>query len=68
MLRIAAASAHFGRDLEFDLQRVAKLIADARLEGPACSSCPTRPWAATSPTCAIPTPARCRPLSIRTTH
>ncbi|GAB1817902.1 carbon-nitrogen hydrolase family protein [Herbidospora sp. RD11066] len=33
MLRIAAASAHFGRDLEFDLQRVAKLIADARLEG-----------------------------------
>ncbi|WP_062348855.1 carbon-nitrogen hydrolase family protein [Herbidospora yilanensis] len=33
MLRIAAASAHFGRDLEFDLQRVAKLIADARQEG-----------------------------------
>ncbi|WP_214102968.1 carbon-nitrogen hydrolase family protein [Acrocarpospora catenulata] len=32
-LRIAAASAHFGRDLEFDLQRIAKLIADARAAG-----------------------------------
>ncbi|MEO3810266.1 carbon-nitrogen hydrolase family protein [Sphaerisporangium sp. B11E5] len=35
MVRIAAASAHFGRDLEFDLQRVAKLIADARSAGAA---------------------------------
>jgi predicted amidohydrolase len=33
--RIAAASAHFGRDLEFDLQRIAKLIDDARRSGAA---------------------------------
>jgi predicted amidohydrolase len=32
-IRIAAAAAHFGRDLEFDLARVAKLIDDARKEG-----------------------------------
>ena len=32
-LRIAAAAAHFGRDLEFDLARIAKLIEDARREG-----------------------------------
>ncbi|GAA1011925.1 apolipoprotein N-acyltransferase [Acrocarpospora pleiomorpha] len=32
-LRIAAASAHFGRDLEFDLRRIAKLVADAREAG-----------------------------------
>ncbi|NUR63382.1 MAG: carbon-nitrogen hydrolase family protein [Catenulispora sp.] len=32
-IRIAAAAAHFGRDLEFDLARIAKLIADARAEG-----------------------------------
>ncbi|MDX6328111.1 MAG: hypothetical protein QOI83_494 [Streptomycetaceae bacterium] len=33
MTRIAAAAAHFGRDLEFGLARIAKLIADARAEG-----------------------------------
>src|SRR5690606_24316553 len=32
-IRIAAAAAHFGRDLEFDLARIAKLIEDARREG-----------------------------------
>ncbi|HWG22496.1 carbon-nitrogen hydrolase family protein [Actinospica sp.] len=32
-IRIAAAAAHFGRDLEFDLARIAKLIDDARGEG-----------------------------------
>ena len=32
-IRIAAAAAHFGRDLEFDLARIAKLIGDARREG-----------------------------------
>ncbi|GIH21796.1 apolipoprotein N-acyltransferase [Acrocarpospora phusangensis] len=32
-VRIAAASASFGRDLEFDLRRIAKLIADARTAG-----------------------------------
>ena len=32
-VRIAAVAAHFGRDLEFDLARVAKLIDDARKEG-----------------------------------
>ncbi|MGW3622948.1 carbon-nitrogen hydrolase family protein [Streptomyces sp. NPDC000880] len=32
-IRIAAAAAHFGRDLEFDLARVAKLVDDARKEG-----------------------------------
>ena len=32
-VRIAAASAHFGRDLEFDLARIGKLISDARAEG-----------------------------------
>lgn len=32
-IRIAAVAAHFGRDLEFDLARVAKLIADARRDG-----------------------------------
>jgi predicted amidohydrolase len=31
--RLAAAAAHFGRDLEFDLRRVAKIIADARAAG-----------------------------------
>ncbi len=31
--RLAAAAAHFGRDLDFDLRRVAKLIADARQAG-----------------------------------
>jgi nitrilase len=31
--RLAAAAAHFGRDLDFDLRRVAKLIADARAAG-----------------------------------
>jgi nitrilase len=34
-VRIAAVSAHFGRDLEFDLRRVAKLIDDARQAGAA---------------------------------
>ena len=29
-VRIAAASAHFGRDLDFDLSRIAKIIDDAR--------------------------------------
>jgi predicted amidohydrolase len=33
--RLAAAAAHFGRDLDFDLRRVAKLIADARAAGAA---------------------------------
>lgn len=33
MIRIAAAAAHFGRDLDFDLARIAKLIADARCGG-----------------------------------
>ncbi|MEV7086232.1 carbon-nitrogen hydrolase family protein [Streptomyces sp. NPDC093085] len=32
-IRIAAAAAHFGRDLEFDLARVTKIIHDARREG-----------------------------------
>src|SRR3569833_3508994 len=32
-VRIAAAAAHFGRDLEFDLARIGKLIADARRDG-----------------------------------
>ncbi|HET9167838.1 MAG TPA: carbon-nitrogen hydrolase family protein [Actinospica sp.] len=32
-IRIAAAAAHFGRDLEFDLARIGKLIGDARAEG-----------------------------------
>jgi nitrilase len=31
--RLAAAAAHFGRDLEFDLGRIAKLIGDARASG-----------------------------------
>jgi predicted amidohydrolase len=31
--RLAAAAAHFGRDLDFDVRRVAKLIADARAAG-----------------------------------
>jgi nitrilase len=31
--RIAAAAAHFGRDLEFDVARAAKVIEDARAEG-----------------------------------
>ncbi|GGK73314.1 apolipoprotein N-acyltransferase [Sphaerisporangium melleum] len=35
MIRIAAASAHFGRDLAFDLGRIAKLVADARASGAA---------------------------------
>ncbi|WP_433220247.1 carbon-nitrogen hydrolase family protein [Dactylosporangium sp. CS-047395] len=33
MTRIAAAAAHFGRDLDHDLGRIGKLIADARAEG-----------------------------------
>jgi predicted amidohydrolase len=33
--RIAAAAAHFGRDLDHDLGRIAKLVADARAEGAA---------------------------------
>ncbi|MGI5444089.1 hypothetical protein ACQEV4_44135 [Streptomyces shenzhenensis] len=32
-IRIAAAAAHFGRDLDFDLARIAKLIDDARALG-----------------------------------
>jgi predicted amidohydrolase len=32
-VRIGAAAAHFGRDLEFDLARIAKLIDDARQAG-----------------------------------
>jgi predicted amidohydrolase len=32
-IRIAAAAAHFGRDLEFDLAKIAKLIDDARGQG-----------------------------------
>jgi predicted amidohydrolase len=31
--RIAAAAAHFGRDLDYDLGRIGKLIADARTAG-----------------------------------
>lgn len=31
-VRIAAAAAHFGRDLDFDLARITKLIEDARAE------------------------------------
>ena len=33
--RIAAAAAHFGRDLDYDLGRIGKLIADARAGGAA---------------------------------
>ncbi|WP_432839623.1 carbon-nitrogen hydrolase family protein [Dactylosporangium sp. CA-092794] len=33
--RIAAAAAHFGRDLDHDLGRIGKLISDARAEGAA---------------------------------
>ncbi|WP_169946567.1 carbon-nitrogen hydrolase family protein [Microbispora sp. H11081] len=33
VLRIAAAAAHFGRDLDFDLARIAKLVGDARAAG-----------------------------------
>jgi len=33
VVRIAAAAAHFGRDLEFDLARIGKLIEDARRSG-----------------------------------
>jgi len=33
VIRIAAAAAHFGRDLDFDLGRIGKLIADARASG-----------------------------------
>ncbi|MCW2947901.1 MAG: carbon-nitrogen hydrolase family protein [Actinoallomurus sp.] len=33
VIRIAAAAAHFGRDLEFGLRRIAKLISDARSSG-----------------------------------
>jgi predicted amidohydrolase len=33
MTRIAAAAAHFGRDLDFDLTRIGKLIEDAREQG-----------------------------------
>jgi nitrilase len=32
-VRIAAAAAHFGRDLDYDLGRIGKLIADARAAG-----------------------------------
>ena len=60
-IRIAAAAAHFGRDLEFDLARIAKLIDDARASGANLLSCPTPLSAATSPTCATPTPRPCRP-------
>jgi predicted amidohydrolase len=35
MTRIAAAAAHFGRDLDHDLGRIGKLIDDARAEGAA---------------------------------
>ena len=35
MTRLAAAAAHFGRDLEFCLGRIAKLISDARASGAA---------------------------------
>jgi predicted amidohydrolase len=35
MTRIAAAAAHFGRDLEHDLGRIGKLIGDARAAGAA---------------------------------
>ncbi|QNP68352.1 carbon-nitrogen hydrolase family protein [Streptomyces roseirectus] len=34
-IRIAAVAAHFGRDLEFDLARITKLIDDARAAGAA---------------------------------
>jgi nitrilase len=33
MVRIAAAAAHFGRDLDFDIARIGKLIDDARSQG-----------------------------------
>jgi predicted amidohydrolase len=33
VIRVAAAAAHFGRDLEFDLGRISKLIGDARASG-----------------------------------
>jgi predicted amidohydrolase len=33
MTRLAAGAAHFGRDLEFDLRRIGKLIDDARAAG-----------------------------------
>lgn len=33
LTRIAAAAAHFGRDLDYDLGRIGKLIADARAAG-----------------------------------
>jgi nitrilase len=33
VIRIAAAAAHFGRDLDYDLGRIGKLIADARTAG-----------------------------------
>jgi predicted amidohydrolase len=33
VVRLAAAAAHFGRDLEFDLGRIGKLIEDARTAG-----------------------------------
>jgi predicted amidohydrolase len=32
-VRVAAAAAHFGRDLDFDLQRIETLIAHARISG-----------------------------------
>src|SRR5258705_13386776 len=33
VIRIAAAAAHFGRDLDYDLGRIGKIIADARATG-----------------------------------
>jgi predicted amidohydrolase len=33
VIRLAAAAAHFGRDLDFGLRRVAKIISDARAAG-----------------------------------
>lgn len=33
MIRVAAAAAHFGRNLEFDVGRIGKLIGDARAAG-----------------------------------
>jgi predicted amidohydrolase len=33
LTRVAAAAAHFGRDLEFDLGRIGKIIEDARASG-----------------------------------
>ena len=53
--RLAAAAAHFGRDLDFDLHRVAKIIADARVAGAALLVLPDAALG-------------CRPRSSRTTR